>query len=83
MQAADFEVLLRILGMKNWEEMARALDITSRHLRRYRRGEQEVPRTVKLALEALICRKFHQHLEPGEDPDRFSLEESYTGVPWT
>lgn len=81
MTEADFIVIMRILDM-NWEELAQALGISARHLRRYRNGEQRVPKTVKLALEALICRRHHQHLEPGDTgEDRLRLEETY-GATW-
>lgn len=68
MLEADWLVIRRTLK-RNWAQIADDLDISERHLRRYRKGESEVPVMVQLALEGLLCRALHQD-KPAKDERR-------------
>lgn len=38
-------------------DLAKALDVNSNTISRYERGDLEIPRTVELAIDGLLCRQ--------------------------
>lgn len=58
-QDVELSVWREILECKTWDDLAAALGLSPRMLRRYRAGEHKIPRPLYLAFQGALCQRLH------------------------